>query len=555
MKVGGEQRIFIMSCLKRNMPIFLIIIIAVILRFWQLGITPPSMYWDEVSQGYNAYSVLKTGYDEHYEFLPIARFQAFGDYKAPIYIYLNVISIFVFGTTEFAVRFPSAFFGTLTVLLAYYLARELFYDNKRRGMIGAFCALFLAISPWHVQLSRVAYEANIATFFTVLGLLMFFLAKRKYSSLYLGSSISFVLAFYSFNAHRVFIPLLMLLLFFVYRRQSILNVRKIILAAIVGIALLTPFLLYLRTPESKLRFTEVNIFTDISVIQQSNHLQSVDGNSLIGKVFDNRRILYGLSFAKHYFDFFNPTYLFFKGDGNPRFSTQDNGELYLYMLPLIIAGIYFVIKTDKKNRYFLLGWFLLAPVAAATARETPHALRSETFIPIYEIFGALGFVKMIDWLIRCNKKITYIFLTLSFIIGLYYLIDFLHVYYVHFPVKYSEEWQYGYKQAVQKAENLKDKYDEIFFSNAYGRAYIYILWYGKYNPADFWKEGVVEKDVFGFYNVHRFEKYNFDENIQESKNKKILFVGLPSSAPSESRLLDKINFLDGKTAFEIRDNE
>jgi 4-amino-4-deoxy-L-arabinose transferase-like glycosyltransferase len=548
--------------MKNNIIIFfqkytvwLVILIAFALRFWQLGITPPSLYWDEVSQGYNAYSILKTGSDEHREFLPIARFQAFGDYKAPVYIYLDVLSIFVFGTTEFAVRFPSALLGTLTVLLTYYLTREIFDGNKRKNLIAGLSSLFLAISPWHIQLSRAAYEANVATFFTVLGLLMFFIAKRKYAFCYLISSLSFVLAFYSFNAHRVFIPLLMLILSIVYFKQIIANVRKALIAVFLAILLLTPFLFYLRTPESKLRFAEVNIFSDISIIEQSNHLQSVDGNSIIGKIFDNRRVLYGLSYVKHYFDFFNPTYLFFKGDVNPRFSTQDNGELYLCLLPLIIVGIYSVIKIDRRNRYFLLGWFILAPVAAATARETPHALRSETFIPLYEIFATFGLVVILELIAKWKKKILYFFLAALIAVMTYYLVDFLHTYYIHFPVKYSQDWQYGYKQAVLETESLKNEYDEIFFNNTYGRAYIYVLWYGKYAPQEFWKYGVVERDAFGFYNVHSFEKYNFDNKIEESKDKKLLFVGPPSSAPAGSRLIKKIDFLDGNVAFEIRDNQ
>ena len=34
-----------------------------------LGSNPPGMYWDEVSLGWNAYSILKTGHDEHGRFL------------------------------------------------------------------------------------------------------------------------------------------------------------------------------------------------------------------------------------------------------------------------------------------------------------------------------------------------------------------------------------------------------------------------------------------------------------------------------------------------------
>src|SRR5579871_3904300 len=137
-----------------KMAIFIsIICLAGFLRFWQLGSNPPSLYWDEVSQAYNAYSILTTGHDEHQEFLPIARFIAFGDYKAPVYIYADVLSIGLFGKNEFAVRFPSALFGTLTVLVTYFLVSELFYKNKHKGIISLGSAFFLAISPWHIQLS------------------------------------------------------------------------------------------------------------------------------------------------------------------------------------------------------------------------------------------------------------------------------------------------------------------------------------------------------------------------------------------------------------------
>ena len=67
----------------------IIILVASFVRFYNLNTNPPSLYWDEVSQGYNAYSILKTGYDEHHVFMPITDFAAFGDYKAPVLIYFD----------------------------------------------------------------------------------------------------------------------------------------------------------------------------------------------------------------------------------------------------------------------------------------------------------------------------------------------------------------------------------------------------------------------------------------------------------------------------------
>src|SRR3989344_5777104 len=103
----------------KKLLIVLIVLLAAILRFYQIDSNPPSLYWDEASLGYNAYSILKTARDEHGTFLPLTNFAAFGDYKPPGYIYVTVPAVWIFGLTEFAIRFPSAFFGTLTVLITY----------------------------------------------------------------------------------------------------------------------------------------------------------------------------------------------------------------------------------------------------------------------------------------------------------------------------------------------------------------------------------------------------------------------------------------------------
>ena len=51
--------------LKNNLGLILILILAAVLRFYQLGQNPPSLDWDETAHGYNAYSILKTGRDEY----------------------------------------------------------------------------------------------------------------------------------------------------------------------------------------------------------------------------------------------------------------------------------------------------------------------------------------------------------------------------------------------------------------------------------------------------------------------------------------------------------
>src|SRR5947207_1451338 len=95
--------------------LIIIFVIAFALRFYRLGEIPNGLYQDETAIGYNAYSIDKTGRDEHAVAYPIY-FKSFGDYKLPVYVYATVVSEKLFGVNAFAVRFPSAFFGFLSVI-------------------------------------------------------------------------------------------------------------------------------------------------------------------------------------------------------------------------------------------------------------------------------------------------------------------------------------------------------------------------------------------------------------------------------------------------------
>src|SRR3989338_1229714 len=134
--------------LKNNLSLIFIFILATVLRFYQLGQNPPSLNWDETAHGYNAYSILVTGRDEYGYRLPLS-FRSFDDYKPPLYTYLVVPSIAVFGLSDFAVRFPSAAIGVLAVLATFLMVYELFKNYK----IALLSAFFLCISPWHLQFS------------------------------------------------------------------------------------------------------------------------------------------------------------------------------------------------------------------------------------------------------------------------------------------------------------------------------------------------------------------------------------------------------------------
>src|SRR3990172_2196276 len=197
--------------LKNNwLLVTLVVLLAFFLRVNKVTEVPPSLNWDEVSIGYNAYSILKTGKDEWGEFLPL-HFKSYGEYKLPAQIYASIPAIAIFGLNEFGVRITAVIYGALTILLLYFLAKELF-DNKWIGLMSAF---FLAISPWHIQLTRASFESSFSVFWIVMG--VWFLVKSfKNPKWLIMSVVPFAISIYTYNSARIFTPLFLVSMLFVF---------------------------------------------------------------------------------------------------------------------------------------------------------------------------------------------------------------------------------------------------------------------------------------------------------------------------------------------------
>ena len=531
----------------------LILLLAAFLRFFRLGGVPPSLSWDETALGYNAYSVGLTGKDEYGKKWPISYFASFGDYKPPVYVYLAVLPIKIFGLNEFAVRFPSAFFGTLTVLATYFLVKELFSDlvsQHPKISVSLIASFLLAISPWHIIVSRQAFEANAATFLIVLGIFLFLKSLKNSSWLTFVSAICFALSFYTFNSARLFIPLLLCSWAVIFRKELWLRRRDVFGGLVLGVLLLLPLIPHLVSPQGRLRFKEVNIFSDLGVIIEANRRIELDRNTWWARLIHNRRLGYLRSFLIHYFDHFKTDFLFFEGDINPKFSTRDTGQLYLIEALFLASGFYCLVKSGGKTAWIILSWLLIGLIPAATARETPHALRTLVTLPTWQIITALGVVKMIGKLKTGRAKIVlYSLFSILYSLSFFY---FLHNLFSHWPFEFSQDWQYGYKEVAHYALEHEKEYDEVWVSGVYGRPYIFFLFHQKRHPEFFWEKGEIKVDEFGFYNTEEIGKYKFGSfDLGKAQGKKVLLIGAPKEIPEGVKTLYEVKFLNGKTAFVV----
>src|SRR3990167_8607689 len=113
--------------MKHTVALILICITAISLFFntYKHNAVPPCFNADEAAFSYNAYSLLTTGKDEYGTTLPL-RLKSFGDYKLPLYSYLSVPFIGIFGLNETSANSLSIMLAVLFPILAYFLSKELF---------------------------------------------------------------------------------------------------------------------------------------------------------------------------------------------------------------------------------------------------------------------------------------------------------------------------------------------------------------------------------------------------------------------------------------------
>ena len=148
-----------------------IMALASLIRPYRLADLPNGFSPDEASYGYNGLSLLLTGKDRFGHAFPLFT-DNFGDLISTSYMWLTVPAIALFGLDEFAVRLPAALIGIATVFVLYKLG-SVVADR----WVGLLAALMLAISPWHVQVSRYAERSPLLPLCFCLGLWFFLRAE------------------------------------------------------------------------------------------------------------------------------------------------------------------------------------------------------------------------------------------------------------------------------------------------------------------------------------------------------------------------------------------
>lgn len=419
------------------------------IRCWNLSKNPFGFFCDEASIGYNAYSIFKTGKDEYGEFLPIF-FKSFGDYRPPLAIYAAIPFIAILGLNEFSARIVSVFFGVLTVVVVYFIGKEI--KSKSTGFWSALAA---AIMPWLIHYNRTGFEFTIYSFFFTVAV-FFFLKSFNNKKFLIPAFIWSGLALYTYQPARLLVPLLLFGVLLINWKSTLKHIRENIFGFLTFLIIGYPLLAIFLTGEAFARFNMVSVFS-----------ANLTFREIIFEVFNN----YLVQLSPAYFLKGEPTFI------NRHFIGGLAPLLSVIFIFSIIGLIYIFLTFKQKSSKLLFWWLLIYPVAGAVTSDGPFTSRSIIGASLFAIMAGSG----IEIIINLFKSKTFraVFSTVIIVILWINFNYFVNFYFSKYPLYSSDYWgwQYGPKEIINYFISESKNYDELFMAGTFNAPEIFLKFY------------------------------------------------------------------------------
>jgi len=545
----------------KQFRLWLVLGLAFILRIIFLGTFPQGFTPDEASQGYAAYSLLKTGKDEWGISWPVTSFRAFADYRAPLQTYLIIPSVAVFGLNEFAVRLPSAIVGTLAVLAVFLLVGRLFPDRKKVALLSA---IFLAISPWHIQFSRTALEANFASLLFPLGLYFLLKGMKNDMSSLVWSAIIFGINLYSYLAAKLFIPLFLFFFLILNFNKIKINLKKYLFFVLVILVFALPIFTDTLFGPGNVRGKDLIITNfsreNLETISREQYFSKLNHFSpALTRLFSNKATFTVGQFITNYISYLSPTFWFTEGGREITYSVFPGfGLLHLFMFPLLFYGLYMLIKINHPAKKIIFLWLLLGIIPAAITKDGYRPNRAGSLLTLLEIISAFGFYELMKIVPKKMKTATSLISTIIIGISVFF---YLNLYFFVSPVKYPQALSFGYRELLGKVTKIASNYQKIIFDRG-NQSQVFVAFYSAMNPAEYQKYSqrwwpVIEKqnllflDMMNNYSLDKYIFKSFDASADLVPGNLVIIRAEKLDPNLSADILDQVNYPDNTPVFYL----
>ncbi len=486
-------------------------LLGLALRLLWIADSPPLLHRDEAVSLVDAWQLARTGHDHLGHLLPLAAFEAYGDWISPLLTYLLLPWIALFGPQPLVARVVVAVFGSLAVPCIYGLVREL-----RLPVAAPWAALVAALSPWQIFLSRVSIPpALVATCWALClwACIRFVRMGRRRDAIWLA--IAAGIGLYSYPSMKLAVPLLLALALALatWRHGWRTGMRWWPAALALGL-LWSPFVVStLFNPNSGARLQLI----EIKAASPSEWLASWWSNYTV---------------------YFRPNLYYLEGgirkiaQGMPDHGVALGADVALLLgllgLPLLmlprkhtattrLADDRSIPAPEPAQMWLLLaGALLIAPLPASLTAGHPNLFRAAMVAPMYAVLVGIG--AAVEWQLlgRLPTRagaLARVAGTLVVLAALAWqstnwFTDLIERY----PSPATGTWFFADSEleTMQRVVGYAPRFDEVWFDiGTVGRPYIFLLLAQPMPPAESQALLVVERNPPQINNVTSIGRYHF----------------------------------------------
>lgn len=464
---------------RNNKILIVIFLIGIIVRVYAFGGIPSGLHQDEAQTGYDAYSILSFGVDRNGFHNPV-HFVGFGSGYASLYAYLSIPFIKIFDLNIYSVRIINLVFGLISLFAFYFLIREI--SDKKIATLSAF---LLAINPWHIMISRWAFDANLFPAFFLIANFFLVLSLKKEKCLPVSFSF-FALSLYTYLAAYFVVPFFLVIssIYLIIHRKV--RSKIFIISWTIFLIIGLPIFLFIVINSFKLSPIESNMFSIPRLTVSRFETQSaVFSSDFIEKVIHNFKTFIHL--------------LITQNDGWLQNGIPSYGFLYLFSIPLALFGLYLIIRQSCKLKifnksFFIFIWFLSGLILSVLVPSHIHKLNI-IFLPL---------------IFLTSKGMNALKSDLCFALVLVYLLSFAsftNAYFNTFPEQIGQRFFESFDEAIIYATENTD--GPICITGQVNMPYIYVLFYRKIDSRIFKDTVIYRNPGAEFQQVSSFDRYYF----------------------------------------------
>ncbi len=362
--------------------LLMIFLLALALRTHHLANIPYGLWRDEARHGLIALTMLE---DPTYRPIYIA---AGGVNMPALGLYPFALALHLWGIHDWSLRAITAIAGALTVFPLYALVIRM----TGRTNIALLSAAFLAVSSWHITISRFSFPTIFDPLLTLTGLWLFLVAignnassrkqgeanQTKHLLAAIASGACLGLAAQNYHTGRV-VPLvvgILAVLLLIYKQQHWQRWLTSILAIGIGFTLTTaPLLLYALNHPSAFNTRVSRVF-----ILSENALHGQAPLTALDQSIGRHALMFN-----------------WRGDSNGRHHAPEKPLLDPITGLGFLAGCIVILRRwNTWQHLFIMGALAIGLIPSLLAVEGPHAMRSISAASFAYIIAAIGWIKLLE---------------------------------------------------------------------------------------------------------------------------------------------------------------